>query len=146
MLIPSIRTPLFIAVLCMLCACLSSASGDQIINHSKANSNVEKNQIPLQLKLELRYSLSHGWGYVYVGKVKEVLIGNFKDPVINLHLSVSDFEEKFSHIVSDTSENQVVAEFVRIKNDKPYVNGQNAFIDEEGRTWEVINIWTVEKK
>ncbi|MFK7785598.1 MAG: hypothetical protein AB8B56_10810 [Crocinitomicaceae bacterium] len=135
-----------IALLCLLCACENSASGYQNIDHTDLARDLEENQTTLKLKLELTYSLSHGWGHAYSGNVKEAVVGDLEDLIISLHLSISDFEKKFSYLLSNESENQVVAEFALIENDKPYINGVNAFMDEKGRTWEIVNISAVEKK
>jgi len=140
------KAALFIASLLIFCAYLNLACENQDVDRPYNSGSSEKNQIGLRLKLELTYALSHGWGHVYSGKVEKVLSGNLKDSVINLHVSVWDFKRKYSQIITEESVNRVIVEFRLIENDKPYINGVNAFMDEKGRTWEIVNILTVEKK
>ena len=111
-------------------------------SESKAQ-NYSADSSQLVLRLTAKYSGSIGWGDVYKCNVDEVVKGNIKDTVINLYITVNNFDEIFLRKAVQEggkavkTEFRLLAGFKEIENDKPYVNFKNAFIDKANNTWEI---------
>ena len=100
----------------------------------------------LILRLDAKYNGSIGWGDIYKCRVTEIKKGNLKDSVIYLYIVVNNYDSILSKTTSNagltTLDNDfnLVANFKIIENDLPYINFRNAFIDQNKRTWLLIDL------
>jgi hypothetical protein len=99
----------------------------------------------LVLRFEAKYTGSIGWGDVYRCRVNEVCIGNLEDSVIVLFIVVNNYDNIF-YTQDEKIDQSIPSKFLLkgsfkiIENDKSYLNGTNAFMDQKKQTWELISL------
>lgn len=124
---------------CLLGGVLLSACHEKAIENQDATPDGE-----LVVVADVSTSLAHGWGYVYNCTVQDVLKGELLEEAFALTIKVGDYDSlvqlgmtKFMEL---NDRGTVTMAFEPIENDKPYVNGENAFIDKTGQTWRLTKL------
>lgn len=120
--------------------CLLVVPAAKIAAQGKATDTCQ-----LVLRFEAKYTGSIGWGDVYRCRVNEVCKGSLEDSVIVLFIVVNNYDNIF-YTQDEKTDQSIPSKFLLkgsfkiIENEKSYLNGTNAFMDQKKQTWELISL------
>ncbi len=114
-------------------------------NSVAQNKTIDSTQ--LILRINAKYHESVAWADTYKCRIDEVIKGGLNDSLILLYLIANKYDSILYGHLPKTGKKQkknidlhLIVFFKQIENEGPYIHFKNAFIDNKGQTWELLQI------